>query len=118
MFTMPPIGIRSAPPLDVTPADVVVRNARIYTGDPARPHASAVAITGGRITKVGQDEAIAPYVGQSTQVIDAKGRRIVRGLNDSLRYMGAGTLKTIISTGRAGGDMWAKGSCAACSCSS
>ena len=93
---------RPAPPSKVTPADVVVRNAKIVTGDPARPRASAVAITGGRITKVADDEAIAPCVGESTQVIDAQGRRVVRGLNDSI-YVSSKGLKRIV-TGCASGD--------------
>ena len=103
MFTTGVTGSRPAPPLNVTPADVVVRNANISTGDPARPHASAVAITGGRITQVADDEAIAPYVGESTQVIDAQGRRVVRGVNDSLSYVVGNGLQTI-GTGCAGGD--------------
>jgi predicted amidohydrolase YtcJ len=91
-----------APP-SVTPADVVVRNAKIATGDPARPLASAIAITGGHITKVADDEAIAPYVGESTQVIDAQGRRVVRGLDDSILYVVGKGLKRIV-TGCASGD--------------
>ena len=103
MLTTAVTGSRSAPPFNVTPADVVVLNANISTGDPARPHASAVAITGGRITEVADDEAIAPYVGESTQVIDAQGRRVVRGLNDSLLYVAGKGLKKIV-TGCASGD--------------
>jgi predicted amidohydrolase YtcJ len=103
MLTTPVTGSRPAPPSNVTPADIVVRNAEIFTGDPARPRASAVAITGGRITKVADDETIAPYVGESTQVIDAQGRRVVRGLNDSLLYVVGKGLKRIV-TGCASGD--------------
>ena len=98
MSTMPTPGGLPASPLSVTPADVVVRNARIYTGDPARPYVSAVAITDGRITKVDDYEAIAPYVGESTRVIDARGRRVVRGLNDSLRFVGGHHQFPLLST--------------------
>jgi ketosteroid isomerase-like protein len=86
--------------LNVTLADVVVRNAQIDTGNPARPQASAVAITGGRITKVGDDDAIAPYMGESTRVIDARGRRVVRGLHDSLRYVGGRPQLPVLRTFR------------------
>ena len=103
MFTTGVTGSRPASPSTVTPADVVVRNAKISTGDPARPRASAVAITGGRITKVADDEAIAPYVGESTQVIDAQGRRVVRRLNNSLSYV-VGNALMRIGTGCDGGD--------------
>ncbi|MFI0914918.1 MULTISPECIES: hypothetical protein [Streptomyces] len=36
-------------------ADVVVRNAKIHTGDARRPQAGALAIRDGRITAVGDD---------------------------------------------------------------
>ena len=36
-------------------ADLVVRNARVYTVDQALPWAGAVAVSGGRITWVGAD---------------------------------------------------------------
>ena len=35
--------------------DLVVRNARIWTADPARPWATALAVRGGRIAAVGDD---------------------------------------------------------------
>ena len=66
---------------------LVVRNARIYTGDVQRPSASAVAITNGRIVRVGGDEEFAPLIVEGTRVIDALGRRIVPGLNDSHRHV-------------------------------
>jgi N-acetylglucosamine-6-phosphate deacetylase len=104
MFPTPVTDSRPAPALNITPADVVVHNARIVIGDPSRP-ASAVAITGGRITEVADDDAMAPYVGESTQVIDARGRRVIRGLNDTLRYAHG---QERIDTGCAGDDMSAK----------
>jgi len=44
MSSMPVGGVRPINDLsDDSAADVVVRNARVHTGDPARPAASAVA---------------------------------------------------------------------------
>jgi predicted amidohydrolase YtcJ len=79
---MPVGGIR--PASDVAqPADLVIRNGKIYTGDAALPSASAVAIKDGVFTAVGDDAAIAPHVGPATRVVDALGRRVIPGLNDS-----------------------------------
>ena len=65
------------------PADLVVRNARVFTGDRRRPAASAVAISGGRILTVSDDHGVARHVAPSTRVVDAVGRRVIPGLVDS-----------------------------------
>jgi predicted amidohydrolase YtcJ len=79
---MPVAGI--APDPDASePADVVIRNGRVYTGDPARPAATALAVRDGRIVAIGDDEDTACHVGPRTQVVDALNRRIIPGLNDS-----------------------------------
>jgi len=57
--------------------------ARIYTGDRAQPTASAVAISGGVFTAVGDDAAVAGHVGANTRIVDWLGRRVIPGLNDS-----------------------------------
>jgi hypothetical protein len=40
------------------PADLIVHNATIYTVDPARPIARAIAVRGDRIVAVGEDGAV------------------------------------------------------------
>jgi predicted amidohydrolase YtcJ len=65
------------------PADLVVRNGRIFTGDLRRPTASAVAVRGGRILNVSDDHGVAGHVVASTRVVDAMGRRVIPGLVDS-----------------------------------
>jgi predicted amidohydrolase YtcJ len=65
------------------PADLVVRNGRVFTGDPRRPAASAVAIGDGRILAVGDDHGMARHVTAATRVVDAVGRRVIPGLVDS-----------------------------------
>ncbi|MGW3727779.1 amidohydrolase [Streptomyces sp. NPDC000851] len=77
-------------------ADVVVRNAKLYTGDPRRPQASAVAIKDGRITVVGDDADIQPTVGAHTRVVDALGRRVIPGLNDSHLHVIRGGLNYVM----------------------
>lgn len=64
-------------------ADLVVLNARVTTQDRGRPDASAVAMRDGRIVAVGDDTTIASLRGPDTAVVDAAGRRVVPGLNDS-----------------------------------
>ena len=64
-------------------ADLVLRNGRIFTGDPARPEAAALAVSGGRLTAVGDEADVAALTGPGTRVVDAVGRRVIPGLNDS-----------------------------------
>ncbi|MGA5699056.1 amidohydrolase [Peterkaempfera bronchialis] len=82
MNTMPVGGIVPDPSAR-EPADLVVRNGRVHTGDPARPSAAAVAVRDGRIVRVGDDQDIACCVGPGTRVVDALNRRVIPGLNDS-----------------------------------
>jgi predicted amidohydrolase YtcJ len=64
-------------------ADTIVHNGRIATQDPRRPWASAVAMRGGRFVAVGDEAAAMALRGPTTQVIDAGGRTVIPGLNDS-----------------------------------
>src|SRR5579859_54890 len=85
--TMPVGGIRPAGGTGATspvgPADLIIRNGKIYTGDAAQPVATSVAIRDGVFTAVGDGVTIAPHVGVGTRVVDALGRRVIPGLNDS-----------------------------------
>ena len=64
-------------------ADLIVRNARIWTVNPAQPQADAVAVLQGRITAVGPDAAVMSWRGPGTHVVDAKGGRLLPGFNDA-----------------------------------
>ncbi|WP_351233136.1 amidohydrolase [Streptomyces sp. NPDC002133] len=94
MATIPVGGL--VPVATDAAADVVVRNAKVYTADPARPQAGAVAIRDGRITAVGDDADVAPFVGPRTRVVDALGRRVVPGLNDSHLHVIRGGLNYVL----------------------
>jgi predicted amidohydrolase YtcJ len=72
-------GAEQAPPQ----ADLVVLHARIWTGDPDRPEAEALAAAGERLTAVGSDAEIEQLVGPATRVLDAGGRRVVPGFIDA-----------------------------------
>ena len=79
---MPVAGLGPADRVD-DPADLVVRNGRIYTGDPGRPYAGALAVRDGAVLAVGDDWGVARHVTEATRVIDAMGRRVIPGLIDS-----------------------------------
>ena len=64
-------------------ADLILHNAKITTIDPQNPSATAVAIKKGRIIKVGNNSDILKLKNKSTRVLDAQGRRIIPGMNDS-----------------------------------
>jgi len=64
-------------------ADVVIRNAHVYTVDKDRPSAQAVAVKGDRILWVGSDQDAGNYIAPSTKVIDAGGRMMLPGFIDS-----------------------------------
>lgn len=61
-------------------ASLVIRG-RIWTGDPARPWASALAIVGDTIAAVGDSATVAPFIGRTTEIVDAPGL-VTPGLQD------------------------------------
>ncbi len=65
------------------PADMIVTNASIYTVDEQRPQATAFAVKNGKFVAVGGEEEVNAYRGDNTRVINAKGRAVIPGLNDS-----------------------------------
>src|SRR3546814_8420128 len=69
--------------------DLILHTGLVWTGDPARPSASALAIEAGRITAVGDDAPILALAGPDTQRIDLQGHRVVPGINDHHVHLGA-----------------------------
>jgi len=73
----------------VEPADLVVKNARIFTVDQANPWAEAAAFKGEWVVAVGTNKDIDKYVKDGmTQVIDATGKLVVPGFNDAHTHFG------------------------------
>jgi predicted amidohydrolase YtcJ len=60
-------------------ADTLLINGNIYTVDTLQPQAEAVALREGRILEVGTNQDLMPFKGDSTQVIDLKGRFVMPG---------------------------------------
>jgi predicted amidohydrolase YtcJ len=72
--------------------DLVVVNARVWTGDPAKPAATSFAVKDGRFVRIGDDAAIQSLAGQSTKVVDAGQRRVIPGICDSHLHLVSGGL--------------------------
>jgi len=64
-------------------ADTIITNAKVYTVDAKQPWAEAVAVQGGRILFVGSGEEAMRHRGSGTKVIDAGGRLLLPGIEDS-----------------------------------
>ena len=62
------------------------------TQDDRRPFAQAVAIRDGRFIAVGTDQEVLDRRGDWTQLIDAGGRTVIPGLNDSHLHLIRGGL--------------------------
>ena len=64
-------------------ADVILLRGDIYTVEADPPHASAVAVRGGRIVAVGDDGAVSRYRGLGTALIDLDGAFVLPGFIDN-----------------------------------
>jgi predicted amidohydrolase YtcJ len=64
-------------------ADTVLMHARIYTVDPHRPWAEALAIRDGRLDYVGDARGVEAYIGAHTVCLDAGGRLVLPGFVES-----------------------------------
>ncbi|GAB1445205.1 MAG: amidohydrolase [Cyclobacteriaceae bacterium] len=65
------------------PADLVITNATIWTGNKAQPQAQAMAIRADTILFVGSNEEVVKYQSDQTEKIDAQGNFITPGFIDS-----------------------------------
>ncbi|MEO8595287.1 MAG: amidohydrolase [Candidatus Solibacter sp.] len=61
------------------PADLVLRNGKIVTMNPAMPSAQAIAVRAGKVTALGPDTAAAQWLGPRTKVIDLHGMLAIPG---------------------------------------
>jgi hypothetical protein len=73
-------------------ADLIIQNARVWTVDPSRREAEAVAILGDRIVAVGSNQQVDAWRGPHTRVVDAAGKRLLPGFNDAhVHFMDGGS---------------------------
>lgn len=72
-------------------ADMIITNAKVITMDPAQPQAGAVAILAGRILAVGSGQDINNLAGPKTRRVDAEGRTVMPGINESHIHLFGGS---------------------------
>ncbi|MGH9734160.1 MAG: amidohydrolase [Candidatus Acidiferrales bacterium] len=64
-------------------ADLIVRDAKVWTVDPQLPAAQAVAVLGDRIVAVGSNAQVAAWCGVNTRAVNANGKLLLPGFNDA-----------------------------------
>jgi hypothetical protein len=77
------VVLAAAAAVPQAPADLVLTGAAVYTMDPVRSWAEAVAVRDGRIVFVGTAKDAQPRIGPRTRVLELKGRMVLPGFHDA-----------------------------------
>jgi predicted amidohydrolase YtcJ len=77
--TAPAATVASAPEY----ADVIYRNAHVYTENPAQPWAEALAVKDGKLLVVGAAADVQAVAGPATRSVDLQGRMVMPGIIDT-----------------------------------
>ena len=91
-------------------ADLIVTNAKVVVMDSNKTITDAIAVKDGKVLATGTNDFILKYKSDQTKIIDAKGKTLIPGLNDShlhltrggrfynaeLRWDGVKSLKTAL----------------------
>lgn len=77
------LALANAGALAAAPADLILRNGKVWTVEAKQPVAQAVAVAGNRIVKVGSDAEVLALRGANTRAIDLGGRLVLPGFNDA-----------------------------------
>lgn len=77
--------LRAPPPQ--SPADIVLRNAKVYTANDRQPRAEAVAIRGDKIAFVGRNADASRMIGPNTRVVDLRGAAVFPGFTDAHMHL-------------------------------
>jgi predicted amidohydrolase YtcJ len=72
-------------------ADLVIKNAQIFTASQNIRDAEAVAVKDGRFLAVGTNDEIHRYIGPNSTIIDVSGKSILPGFIDSHIHISSGT---------------------------
>jgi predicted amidohydrolase YtcJ len=83
------------PPGSTAPADTVVIHGKIYTVNPQRPLAEALAIRGSKVIAVGSEPEILRMCGPQTRTINAQGHLVLPGFTDSHIHFLDGSLSLL-----------------------
>ena len=71
---------------------LILTNGKIWTGGGPETFVEAVAITGNKITKIGDSECILELAGSETEVIDLEGKLVTAGFNDAHIHFLSGSM--------------------------
>jgi predicted amidohydrolase YtcJ len=85
------LGSRPPGPGRHKPADLVISRGRVLVMDRRLTEARAIALRKGRIVGVGSERQLRHLVGNKTELVDARGKTVLPGINDShLHALGFG----------------------------
>jgi predicted amidohydrolase YtcJ len=84
LLVLVPIEVRAN---DEVPAELILKLGRIWTGDPERPWAEALAIRSGEVVAVGPVASVEPFKGPKTRVVDLPDSFAMPGLVDSHAHL-------------------------------
>src|SRR5215472_2208236 len=76
-------------------AERVFCNGRIFTAEPERPYADAVAIRNGKIVAVGNCEEVKKVAGNKAELVDLHGQTLLPGFIDSHSHSVSGGISLI-----------------------
>lgn len=92
-FSLLPLAAAAQP-------DIVITHGRVFTNDPAKPAAEAIAIKGNTILAVGTNEEIEAIPGDAnTRRIRLRGEVVIPGINDAHIHPGLGPVGVGLGTG-------------------
>lgn len=92
-------------------ASLVLRGAKVLTIDTNQQVATAVAVSGDKISAIGSDESIGSFIGPKTKVVECRGRAVVPGFIDGQAHflsLGDSKLKLDLSTASSWDEIVAK----------
>jgi hypothetical protein len=72
-------------------ADRVFVNGRVWTADPGKPLAEALAVRGSTLLEVGSSGDVRKLAGKGTDVVDLRGRLVVPGFTDAHLHLVGGS---------------------------
>lgn len=75
-------------------ADLLLKNANIWTVDKRQPRAQSLAISGSEIVAVGSNEEVEVLAGPNTRIMDLQGRLVLPGFNDSHTHFVTAALRS------------------------
>ncbi len=76
-------------------ADLAFVNGAVYTVDAARPWVRAVAVKGGRIVAIGDDDEVRDAIGHTTEIVDLRDRMLLPGFQDAHVHPPSGGLEML-----------------------